>query len=56
MYLFLMQALDLGGTWSFNVPEIIPGSTEFNFFFTLVMVFGLVCIPVGALVRLISRS
>ncbi|MDE2216558.1 MAG: hypothetical protein KGJ87_05260 [Planctomycetota bacterium] len=56
MYLFLMQALDLGGVWSFNVPEIIPGETEFNFFITIVMVFGLVSIPVGALVRLISRS
>lgn len=54
--LFLLDVLSLGGIWSFNVPEIIPGEPEFNYFFAVVMAFGLVCVPVAVLIKLISRS
>jgi hypothetical protein len=54
---FLAQTnLDLGGVWSFNVPVILPNEPVFNFFFALVMAFGLVAVPVALLVKLISRS
>jgi hypothetical protein len=53
---FLLQALTLGGDWVFNVPNILEGEPEFNYFFGVVMAFGLVCVPVAILVRLISKS
>lgn len=56
MNLFLLDVLSLGGDWVFNVPNILEGESEFNYFFGLVMAFGLVCIPVSILVRLISKS
>jgi len=55
-HFFLGQALSLGGDWVFNVPNILEGEPEFNFFFGLVMAFGLVSVPVAILVRLISKS
>lgn len=55
-HLVLLQVLDLGGIWTFNVPNIIPNEPEFNYFFAIVMAFGLVCVPVAVLVRMISRS
>lgn len=54
--MFLLDVLSLGGIWSFNVPEIIPGEPEFNYFFAIIMAFGLVCVPVAVLIKLISRS
>lgn len=56
MSLFLLHALTLGGDWVFNVPNILEGEKQFNYFFGLVMAFGLVCVPVAILVRLISKS
>ncbi len=56
MNFVLLQALSLGGDWVFNVPNIIEGEPEFNYFFGLVMAFGLVAVPVAILVRLISKS
>lgn len=53
---FLMQVLSLGGDWIFNIPNILEGEPEFNYFFAVVMAFGLVCVPVAVLVRLISKS
>lgn len=46
---------------TFNVLEILdpvayPGAEYFNWFFTLIMVFGLFCFGVKALVRLLTRT
>lgn len=46
---------------TFNVMEILdpsayPGAEYFNWFFTLIVVFGLFCFGVNLLVRIISRS
>lgn len=56
MNFFFLVALNLGGDWVFNVPNILEGEPEFNYFFGLVMAFGLVCVPIAILVRLISKS
>ena len=53
---FLLDVLNLGGIWSFRVPLIMPNEPEFNYFFAVVMAFGLICVPVAVLVKLISRS
>lgn len=50
------DTVSLGGVWSFNVPEIVPGEPLFNYFFSLVMAFGLVCVPVAVLIRIVSKS
>lgn len=54
--LALADTLSLGGLWTFNVPEILEGQPVFNYFFALVMAFGLVAVPIALLVRLISKS
>ena len=44
----------------FNVIEWLPlaqsGAAEFNYFFTLVSLFGVIAVAVGTLVKLITRS
>lgn len=54
--IFLAQALDFGGLWSFNVPNILVNEPMFNYFFGLIMAFGLMAVPIAVIVRLISRS
>lgn len=44
----------------FNVIEWLPatqtGAPEFNYFFTLVSIYGVIAIAIGLLVKLITRS
>lgn len=34
----------------------VPGAAEFNYFFTLVSIFGVLSLAVGTLVKMITRS
>jgi hypothetical protein len=44
-----------GGTWEFN-PMPITGNALFDYFFTLVMVFGLAALMIGLAVNVISKA
>ena len=47
--------MNWGGLWDIAIMEVTP-SVEFNTFFSLLVVFGLMGVMCGILVRLISRS
>lgn len=44
------------GKITVKVMQIIPNNDVFNYFFTIVSVFGLIAFSIGILVKLISRS
>ncbi|WKZ14036.1 MAG: hypothetical protein QY317_08955 [Candidatus Jettenia caeni] len=50
------ETISLGGVWSFNVVQFLANEPQFNFFFTLVLVIGLMCVPIAVITRLISKS
>lgn len=37
-------------------PSAVDGAEYFNYFFTLVLVFGMVCFGINLLVKIVSRS
>jgi hypothetical protein len=37
-------------------PEAVTGAEYFNWFFTLIAVFGMLCFGINLLVKIISRS
>jgi len=44
------------GKITVKTMQIIPHNDVFNYFFTIVSVFGLIAFSIGILVKLISRS
>ena len=44
------------GNITVKVMHVVPNNDVFNFFFTIVSVFGLIAFSIGILVKLISRS
>lgn len=51
----LVDALPWGGVWNLLTFEI-TGMPLFDFFFTLVIAFGLMAFLIGAVVRVLERS
>jgi hypothetical protein len=45
-----------GGDVSFQILEIVSGNDAFNYYFTLVWVFGMVACMFGLLVKVLTRS
>lgn len=41
---------------TFDVLPVLYGNPEFNYFFTLVCIFGIISVAVGLLVKVITRS
>lgn len=37
-------------------PAVVDGAEYFNYFFTVILVFGMVCFGINLLVKIISRS
>ncbi len=54
--MFLAEIISLGGVWSFNVVQFLSNEPQFNYFFTLMLVIGLMCVPIAVITRLISKS
>ncbi|UJS18627.1 MAG: hypothetical protein L3J17_06115 [Candidatus Jettenia sp.] len=50
------ETISLGGVWSFDVVQLLANEPQFNYFFTLLLAIGLMCVPIAVITRLISKS
>lgn len=50
------EVISLGGQYDFMILQVLQDNPEFNYFFTLMMIFGVVAVIIGSLVRIITHS